>query len=264
MDSSITSPRRILLCADDYGLHPAVDAGIRDLIAAGRLGATSCMTLAPGWAEAARALAPLRGRAEVGLHFALTEPFPGQPHEPLGGLILRAFSGQLDTAWLQAAWRAQLDAFEAHWAAPPDYVDGHQHVHQLPGIREVMLAELMRRYPDRRPWLRVTVPARWQGLKAQIIALLGGYGLRARLRRLAWRHNRDFLGVYDFTPGQFPVHMTRWLASAQDGTLIMCHPGQPGDYPLLDSRPLEQAWLASEGMTTVLRETRVVLVPALP
>jgi predicted glycoside hydrolase/deacetylase ChbG (UPF0249 family) len=27
----------------------------------------------------------------------------------------------------------QLDAFEAHWKAPPDYVDGHQHVQQIDG-----------------------------------------------------------------------------------------------------------------------------------
>lgn len=264
MDSSISSPRRILLCADDYGLHPAVDAGIRSLIAGGRLGATSCMTLAPGWPEAAKALAPLRGRAEVGLHFALTEPFPGQPHEALGGLILRAFGGRLDAVRLQAAWRAQLDAFEAHWGAAPDYVDGHQHVHQLPVIREIMLAELMRRYPGQRPWLRVTVPARWQGVKAQVIALLGGYGLRARLRRLDWRHNTDFLGVYDFTPGTFPAQMARWLASARDGALIMCHPGERGDYPLPESRPMEQDWLAGEGAEMALREAGVVLVPALP
>ena len=40
--------RRIIwLCADDYGISPAVNAAIRDLIARGRLNATSVMVVAP-------------------------------------------------------------------------------------------------------------------------------------------------------------------------------------------------------------------------
>ncbi|HVT56350.1 MAG TPA: ChbG/HpnK family deacetylase, partial [Xanthobacteraceae bacterium] len=35
--------RRIVLCADDYALSPGVSAGIRELLAAGRLNATSVM-----------------------------------------------------------------------------------------------------------------------------------------------------------------------------------------------------------------------------
>ena len=41
------SERRIILCADDYGISPAVSAAIRDLIARGRINATSVMVAAP-------------------------------------------------------------------------------------------------------------------------------------------------------------------------------------------------------------------------
>ena len=54
------TPRTIALCADDYALHPAVDAGVQQLAELGRLSATSCMTTAPRWREAARALPALR------------------------------------------------------------------------------------------------------------------------------------------------------------------------------------------------------------
>ena len=37
----------IILCADDYGISPAVSAAIRDLIARGRINATSVMVVAP-------------------------------------------------------------------------------------------------------------------------------------------------------------------------------------------------------------------------
>ena len=39
--------RRITLCADDYGISPGVNQGIRELIALGRLNATSVMVVGP-------------------------------------------------------------------------------------------------------------------------------------------------------------------------------------------------------------------------
>ena len=37
------SQRHIIICADDYGISPAVNAAIRDLIVRGRINATSVM-----------------------------------------------------------------------------------------------------------------------------------------------------------------------------------------------------------------------------
>ena len=54
-----TAPTPLLLCADDYGLAPGVNAAIRDLIAQGRLTATSVMSLCPHWREGAAALREL-------------------------------------------------------------------------------------------------------------------------------------------------------------------------------------------------------------
>src|ERR1700722_3474825 len=75
--------RKLWLCAEDYGISPAVNRGIRDLIARGRINATSVMVTAPSFsAAAAAALAgpegPVGGpgrRAAIGLHFTLTAPF---------------------------------------------------------------------------------------------------------------------------------------------------------------------------------------------
>lgn len=65
--------RSIALCADDFALHPAVDEAVERLLLAGRLSATSCMTTAPLWKQAAQRLPALRPRLSVGLHFNLTE-----------------------------------------------------------------------------------------------------------------------------------------------------------------------------------------------
>ena len=67
----------IVLCADDYALHPLIDQAVIQLASKERLSATSCMTTAPGWAGAAPALVPLRPQLAVGLHFNLTESHGG-------------------------------------------------------------------------------------------------------------------------------------------------------------------------------------------
>ena len=73
------STRRIWLCADDYGIAPGVNRGIRRLILNGRLNATSVMMAAPHIdADEVDALTMLnsgRTRAALGLHVTLTGQF---------------------------------------------------------------------------------------------------------------------------------------------------------------------------------------------
>ena len=254
--------RSIVLCADDYALHPAVDAAVQQLAEQGRLSATSCMTTAPRWREAARALPALRGRLDVGLHFNLTEGHGVQPGATIGSVIAQAYTRRLSAASLRDAWREQLDAFEDALGMPPDYVDGHQHVHQLPGVRAAMVHELQRRYgadAGQQLWIRSTAPAgrlRWQP-KAAVIALLGGYTLTRQLHARRWQMNRGFGGVYGFdapTPAAYGAHMAQWLAACGDGSLLMCHPANAeveGD-AIGGQRPVEFAYLQSAAFADAL------------
>jgi len=74
-----STPRHIWLCADDYGMSPAVNVAIRDLVVRRRLNATSVMTVAPSFHRSeAHALAVLNSgaaRVAIGLHVTLTAPF---------------------------------------------------------------------------------------------------------------------------------------------------------------------------------------------
>jgi predicted glycoside hydrolase/deacetylase ChbG (UPF0249 family) len=74
----MTAPlrRRIILCADDYGISPAVSGAIRDLLARARINATSVMMAAPSMnAAEAAALVAVASGAAIGLHLTLTAPF---------------------------------------------------------------------------------------------------------------------------------------------------------------------------------------------
>src|SRR5215510_5016222 len=76
---------RIWLCADDYGISPAVNTAIRDLIMRGRLNATSVMVLPPSSSRSEAVslsiLNTVAKRAAIGLHVTLTAPFaPSSEH----------------------------------------------------------------------------------------------------------------------------------------------------------------------------------------
>ena len=225
--------KRIVICGDDFGMNADIDEGMIALAGMGRLSAVSCLSLGPTFrANAARLAAQ---DADLGLHVNFTEPL-GNGFDadlpPLSKLILRAYLRRLDAAWVDQHLARQFDAFEAAFGRAPDYVDGHQHVHQLPVIRERLLVMLKQRYGARMPWLRQTAPGMLCGiplkesLKARIIGALGAAELGRRANREGLRTNRRLLGVYGFEGGKrrYADLLQNWLFNARDCDLLMCHP----------------------------------------
>ncbi len=234
----MSEKRAIWLVADDYAQDPAIDAAILALAGAGRLSATSVLTQSPHWPAAAAALLD-QPELAVGLHFNLTHVWQGRAPS-LARVILAALAGSLPGPWLRQLWREQIDRFEDALGRAPDYIDGHQHVHQLPQIRGMIVEEMARRYGRMLP-LRSTLPRHWRGWKAALIAGLGARGIPVQCRL-----NSDFAGVYAFQGERFAAMMRRWLQDIRTGGMVMCHPGGRADGdPLAASRPQEWAYLAS-------------------
>lgn len=262
--------RAICLCIDDVGLHPHVNEAAVSLLSQERVQAIGCMTGAPAWADAAERLRQVRsGPFDVGLHLDFTA-FPlSMAALPWTELFKRGMLGRLNTADLRTEITAQLDAFESHMGRAPDFVDGHQHVHQFPQIRQVMLDLVLRRFPARKPWLRATRAAGF-GLKPLLIGLLGGQSLITEADLLALRHNRALLGVYDFKggPERYERLLQGWLLSARHGDLLMCHPSLgrvPGDgiaqarmdeFDVLDSPLFE--WMVRSRHLRLLPMSRIL------
>jgi len=267
---ALTATRGLVLCADDYALHAGVTEAVLDLARAARLSATSAMVLSPRWADDAAPLRELRGQVDVGLHLDWTSDFA----------LAAGHGTSLTTQMRRALWHAvwpitapereavrvvierQLDAFEQHWQAAPDHVDGHQHVQQFAGIREVLVEVLQRRYGHAavRPWLRLSQVAQ-PGLKARIITALGANALRDWTARHDWPQCSPLRGAYDFDAreGVYERHMARWLA--QGPGLLMCHPAThaPADDAIGAARVREWAHLRSDAFAKALREAGVCL-----
>lgn len=272
-------PRAIVLCADDYALSAGVDHAILDLASAGRLTAVGGLVQSPRWPAAARALVSLRGRVDIGLHFNLSEALGSAWHQGLARLLVGSQLRLLPTPRIRASLDAQLDAFCDAIQAPPDYVDGHRHVHQFPQIRDVLLETLARR--GWRPWLRVTTPlvtaSGASALKAHLIAALGAGKLATRCRQTAWPHNPAFAGIYGFdtdVPGYLAL-LQSWFMRIPSDTLFMCHPGADPKRlavdPIAPARLVEYEVLRSADFTRLLAQlnlhpatgrSRYVLPPA--
>jgi predicted glycoside hydrolase/deacetylase ChbG (UPF0249 family) len=263
--------KQIILCADDFGQSPAISSGILQLVAAGRLSAVSCMSEAAAWREFGGALAAHRQDIDIGLHFNLTQACPAQTFaaRPLGAILFDALAGRIRADALAATLHAQLDRFEAVVGAAPDFVDGHQHVHVVPGIRATLLRELSRRYAHRGPYLRNVNPRLGNpllggidGIKTAILKALN-IGFEGAARRNGLACTRGFGGIYSLRPdADFPALMRAWLAQARHGDLLMCHPGtacNDAEDPIAATRPGELQYLGSAGFAAALRDSGVQL-----
>jgi hypothetical protein len=268
--------RRIRLCADDYGIAPGVSAAIRDLIARGRLNATSVMVLPPSFSKAeADALAEVCAgrRAAIGLHVTLTAPFapmtagyrPLPAFRAVGATLRAAMARRLDLASLAAEIVAQFDAFIAAFGRAPDFVDGHQHVQLFPQIREAFLAAVARLAPG--AWVRqcgAAVPPRLGDPKGMLVDWLSR-AFRARAAKAGIATNPAFAGTYSYKVGaEFGALFPQFLEGLPDGGLIMCHPGTVDLElvrldPLTTHREREYAYLGGEAFPAALAVHGVVL-----
>lgn len=234
----------------------------------GRLNATSVMT--PGAhraAEAAALLAVAPQGFQIGLHVTLTgglAPLTAPRLRRFGGLgalMLRAFAARpvpplLDRAAIAAEIEAQFVAFREAFGRAPDFVDGHQHVHLLPAIRQMVLAATRRHAPG--AWLRQCSGPRGagHGLKARLIQGLSA-GLTREAAAAGLAVNPAFSGAYAFGRARFADVFPRFLEGQPDGLVVMVHPGHVDAAlervdRLTGPREEEHRYLAAEGLHQIL------------
>lgn len=230
--------KRIVVCADDYNLAPGVSRAIRELIAAGRLNATSVMTLFPGLQEEAAALlaTPAPVPLQIGLHLTLSGGFTPLAASPMADGKLPSlaelhspksyFTLQRDN--IAAEIEAQCRAFEKAFGRAPDYVDGHHHCQLVAGVQKVFLETIAKLAPG--AWVRQCAPARTSSLltadnKTRLLGLLS-LNFKRLARKAGVVVNPSFSGAYNYFGGEkFGSLFPRFIGELTDGGVMMCHPG---------------------------------------
>jgi predicted glycoside hydrolase/deacetylase ChbG (UPF0249 family) len=281
MSATPAAPRRIWLCADDYGISEGVDLAIRDLVVRRRLNAASVLVAAPAFRRAeAGALAALNREhphVAIGLHVALTAPFrplsgdfaplAGGAFPPLATLLRLALLRRLEQGALAREIEAQVRAFLAAFGRPPDFVDGHQHVQLFPQIDAAVVDVAARGAPG--AWLRqcrraLPLRQRLADRKGLFLDILSA-GLRRRAAARGLATNPAFAGTYAFdAAADFAAVFPRFLAGLPEGAVLMCHPGFVDAEltrldPLTTLREKEYAYLAGAAFPAALAAHGVTL-----
>lgn len=250
----MSSRIRLIVNADDFGITPAVNRGIADAHDRGIVTSASLMATGAAFDDAV-ALAHQRPQLAVGVHLVLTEqrPLVGGPSlvKPDGlfppdwkELAARQLRGRISASEVRAELDAQIARVRAAGLAV-SHLDGHQHVHVLPGIAPIV-AELAAAHGIR----AVRYPAE----------RLRGYMLRSlkHARRVAeqavldvvcalsplkpLRRSDEFVGF--FFGGRLDEHnLATVLEALPTGCTVelMCH---PGDADMQGSPNWQYAWAA--------------------
>lgn len=246
--------KQLIVNADDFGLHPLINAGIIKGHQEGFITSTSLMPSAPCWQEAVR-LAKDNPRLGIGVHLTLVGSVPSVlPKEQVSSLLddkglflpdyvafaKRYYSGAVKKAELEAELRAQLER-ALSCGVNITHIDSHQHTHVLPGINSLVL-KLSNEYNI----IRVRIPKEGYlftgGFQTGVGRLIGRSGLSfcadmAALRAdsLGLRHPQHFYGMLagGHLNAQLIANILRQLPEGVSE--IMTHPG-------LDSAALGKAF----------------------
>ena len=202
----------LIVTADDFGLHEAVNEAVQQASAAGVLTAASLMVAAPAAADAirrARELPDLR----VGLHLVLADGSAMLRPDLIPALAdgagrmnsrmfvngVRFFASRKVRRQLEAEIRAQFSAF-ARTGLDLDHVNVHKHFHLHPTLLE-MLLKIGRdfgvpavRVPDEPLWFAARSGNGLSGAQAALLAPWVSL-MKLRLRRAQMPHNDRLFGI---------------------------------------------------------------------
>jgi hopanoid biosynthesis associated protein HpnK len=242
--------RNLIVNADDLGWTVGVNRGIAEAHRNGIVTSASLLANGAAFAEAVDLAREAQG-VGVGVHLNLSDGPPLSPRESVAtlvnatgefeggpdGLLLKIATRGLAVREVEMEWDAQIKRVRDAGLAPT-HLDGHKHVHMLPGLFEIAL-----RLAKRHGIAAIRVSHEASGLRA---ALSGGpgrasvvlkQGVQARGLKLLARDAREqaeragistadhFCGIAQ-TGELTKEGVARFLRSLPEGTTeLMCHPG---------------------------------------
>lgn len=259
--------KKLIVTADDVGLHPGMTRGALAAADAGIVTAVSVAAVGRAFVPAVELLRE-RPALDVGIHLTLVGEKPLSPPERIPSLVgrdgallsgypalaRRSLLGGLAAAEVESELRRQIERVLAT-GLPLVHANAHQHLHVLPRVFEIVLRLAEEHGVG---WVRIPcepgLAGRWSPRTAQL-AVLNGLGRRARRRLEAGSRVTAVertLGIVD--AGHLSVERFRHaLGCAGEISELVCHPGL-GDAELSAAYAWDYEWDAE---TAALCDPRV-------
>jgi len=284
--------KNLIVNADDLGWTDGVNRGILEAFHHGIVTSTSLLANGAAFAGGVQAARSAPGLG-VGVHLNLSDGPPVADRETVTSLLNEdgKFAGGPESLLLRRARRGlRLAEVESEWDAQiqkvcdagiaPTHLDGHKHVHMLPGLFEIAL-KLAKRHDIGA--IRVSLEASslraaLSSGKKQHAAVLLKQGVQARGLKLLARDAREQAGRAGISTADYfcgiaqTGELTRegvaqFVKSLPDGTTeLMCHPGyadvalQKTQTRLQDSRQTELQILTDTGIRNLVASLGIRLI----
>lgn len=234
--------KQLIINADDFGIHPAVNEAVRKAATEGILTSTSLMAGGDAFDEAVE-MARSMPSLGIGIHLTLVggiKPVLSPSEVPsltwdngvfchdYGKLIVRDLEGKISLSEVYAEWDAQIQKI-MNTGLPVTHMDGHQHMHMWPHFYPIA-RDLAKKYHI--SCMRVPDEDVLFGMKdGHIIrwAAKNGLSLLSRMHRpdLKKNHirtNDHFFGML-YGGHLSPERFAKFILQTKPGiTEIMCHP----------------------------------------
>jgi chitin disaccharide deacetylase len=247
-------PRNLIVNADDLGWTAGVNRGIAEAHRNGIVTSASLLANGEGFAEAVE-LARATPALGVGVHLNLSDGPPVVPREAVrslvnlagefedgpDGLLLKIATRGLSLREVEIEWDAQISKV-CDAGVEPTHLDGHKHVHMLPGLFEIALRLAKRhgigaiRLSHEASSLRAALST-GEGRAAVVLKQgVQARGLKFLARDAREQAERTGVSTADYFCGIAQTGeltkegVARLLRSLPDGTTeLMCHPGYADD-----------------------------------
>jgi hopanoid biosynthesis associated protein HpnK len=263
--------KNLIVNADDLGWAEGVNRGIAEAHRCGIVTSASLLANGAAFASAVE-LARTTPALGVGVHLNLSDGKPISPLEKVSSIVTDqgVFAGGAEALLLRVARRnLRLQEVEREWESQiqkisdagihPTHLDGHKHIHMLPGLFEITVRLAKRhgigavRVSHEASTLRSALSSgethnsttvMKQGVQARVLKLLAR-DARALAERAGIATADYFCGIAQ--TGELTIDgMKHMLLSLPEGTTeVMCHPGymdeelEKSATRLQDSRPAE-------------------------
>jgi predicted glycoside hydrolase/deacetylase ChbG (UPF0249 family) len=275
--AATTNVTRLIINADDFGFSEGINRGIIEAFEAGAVTSTSVMVGMPAFDDALKRARRAGDALGVGLHLTLTA---GRPLSPVPSLVdtatgdflslrcllVRAISGRVRAREVEDECAAQITRARAA-GLRLTHLDGHHHVHLLPGVRDAVrrVVKAERISAVRRPLEPILGVPEWhRRIPARLLVAMLARGVNAQYWRA--RTTDHFVGSTLLGAPRFHATLLRVLDSLSVGTTeLMVHPGYvpaplPGGDSYTTQREVELRALTSADVRERLHSGRIRLV----
>lgn len=237
-------PANLQLIADDYGLGELHNQAICELLSISSIDGSSVMVELCSKTAAQQLLAAKSQDQKIGLHFNLTYPTSSFPHPASRNSLMLSLPIGIRRTKVKLRLQQQWQLFIELFGCAPDYIDGHEHVHQFIGV-QALIADFAK---SKSVSVRATALLKpVKGLKNRVIDLLGRT-FKRKAYSMGVNTNDWFLGVLPLNrpleaENELRVQLAHAYQFAKDNpsqTLtMMVHPGSAEDSSQVEGHAAE-------------------------